>query len=282
MTMEFTKLEHYQMVVEATRTRQGSALARDTDAIWIGRRDNGEPYIRAYVRVVSLEHHFEGILTCQTRFPGVAPALIDIPREEVAWLLPGALPPPALCAKVPDQDPIMTLPGEADAFRIRSLGHLDPVEMIRPSELIGQLQGFLMDMRVRSVNNDAMHCGFISRHPTARLIVEFEDGDGLRESSAGFSLVIWHQSSKPKDTRVMEWRMLHQLEDTNQVHFLRVFDAYQALRLPGLRLLLELRATHLPSDVFVKGFADEFKLPLALVARRRAHLMRLGTDLIHP
>jgi len=191
-----------------------------------------------------------------------------IPWEEVVWLLHGSSAP-LLHARVPEEDPVLSLPGEDDAFRLRCLAKVDPVAMVRPTELIGLLPGFDLSTRLRSPASEKMFCGYQDRRQSPKLVVEYHDhGLGYRESSAGFSLAIWFLSKKDKDVRTLDWREVPRMELEQFAPFLHVFNVYQALRLPGLRLLLELRANRLPKEVFMRQFADEHKLPLSLVARR--------------
>lgn len=246
------------------------------DALLAGRDHQGRAVIQAWLKIIDLGSD-SSVLAWAFYLYEFAPRLCRIPDRDLIWLM-GGRNAPAQNAQVFDADPILDLPGELDAYRLRRVLGVDPIEMVNPSDLIKRTRGLFLDLRVRSSEPDFMTYGFKSLRTKVRLIVEHEDGC-LRETSAGFSLVCWFTSESEAKTHVIDWRTFPVWAEGRIRPFSRYFDAYQAFRLPGIRLLLEYRASPKGDAGFVMDMARNYDLHPQLVSRRLRQLQAASGNL---
>lgn len=281
MTLELTENERTKLAVKGVKAApiiHSFRRERIFDALWVGRDEQGTAIIRAWLEVTSFLEGLTHVYAWATA-PGTMESVMrKIPEKEIVWLFLGPRPPGHL-ARVQEVDPIMFLPGEADAYRLRRVLGVAPVAMISPSNLISRHPEFSLDLRVRSPSNNLMNFGCRRLKSKVRFVVEHHREGGIREASAGFSLIWWSLPQPSNDRKIFDWNSVPAMEAKNAQPFLRLFEAYQALRLPGLRLLLEYRASRASDAQFIQSMADSHFLPVPLVARRLMLLHQFAQEL---
>jgi hypothetical protein len=281
MTLEFTEVERTKLATIGLRQAldpPAQTSGVPFDAIWIGRKDTGEAIIRALLRVIRFSELPGEVFAWVTACPGKTPIIRRIPSREMVWLL-GAPYPLARDARVPNLDPLMSLPGESDAYRLRRVAGIDQVSTLPPTEIVRCLDGFRLATRRVNRDQGMMRCGFRRLKTGVKLVVDSRENGAVCEDSAGFSLMMWFLSTESHVTKALDWKEIPILEASRPTGFLNVFNAYQALRLPALRLFLELRATPHSFDLFSKSLADANKLPPNLVRRRLNQILELEANL---
>lgn len=269
--------EIFRITESARDLNKNHFQAQSFDAVEVDRILNGEVCIFAGLRVLQLDVDPDGVLAESHPWYGGPIEIRWIPQERVVWLFHGPNPP-AREACVPWNEPLLSLPGELEAYKIRRLAGFGPAAMADPSSMVEYLTGLELEPRIRSPNSDLMYCGFQRADNTLDLVCEWHDGaDGYREASVGMSLAIWFLSPhRDSDVWTIDWGMLPLLSITRPATFWRVFNVYGALRLPALRLLLELRSTRMSRSKFIQSFAGKHWLPIGLVTSRLKVLRASG------
>ena len=280
MALQLTNNERIKLGLKGLKTAPQKpflGFTRNFDAIWVGRDDHGVVIIRGWLLVVAFEDDGD-VLAMVTQSGEWDPFARLIPEEELVWLFHGPRPP-GVQARVSIKDPIMALPGEADAYRLRRILGVPPLAIIPPSELINRQPEFCMDLRIRSPASNLMSLGCKRLKSRVRFVADYHDDGGVRQASAGLSLLWWFLSLSSTKKTVIDWEALPRMEARGLPPFMSLYDGYQALRLPGLRLLVEYRATRLSDAAFIQSMADTHALPVPLVSRRLGMLHQFADDL---
>ena len=272
MALQLTDTERARLVTKGLKDRPTTITdppGRGFDGIWVGRGEAGPPHITGWLNVLTFE---EGAIVAMVlNHGGWAPTMRRVRNEEILWFLRGPNPP-ALTASIASQDPILSLPGEATAFRLRCILGIPPLALIQPSGMIAGQPEFSMHPLLRSPNNSLMAFGFSLGNTRTTFFVDSEGDGKLLEASAAFSLLRWYLQLGGPGKRLFDWANLEGLLKNRDPAFDRFFATYQALRLPALRLALEYRASPLGFTTFTHAFAQAHQLPLALVESRLEHL----------
>lgn len=279
MPLELTPFEARRMTLQGLRMAPkppGGLGTTPYDALLVGRTPQGDPLVHAWLKVVEFGVG-DSVLAWAVLPDDHGPKLAWFSDRQLIWLFRSPNPP-AKDARVPIAEPIFALPGEKVAFQLRRVMGIDPIEMVPPSEMIQRCPGLFLDRRVSNPDPNFMTFGFKALQTKVRLIVEC-DGGKCWESSAGYSLVSWYTSEVPARTLTTDWRNFS-VRDAQRVKPMHDYlNAYQALRLPGLRLLLEYRATRLCDSDFVESIAQSYGLTTQLVSRRLMQLKERSDQL---
>lgn len=274
MALQLTDAERTRLVTNGVRdqpTTLSDPPGRSFDGIWVGRDEAERPQIRGWLNVLAFED--ETTVAMVLNHGAWEPSIRRIPDEEILWFLRG-MGRPALTATIASQDPIFSLPGEGAAYRLRRVLGIPPLALLRPSDMIEGQPGFALRLFVRNPNNSVMAFGYSTTRTRTTFMVDSEGNGSLSQASAAFSLLRWYLQLGAPGARQFDWRNLEALTAKQEPTFDGFFATYQALRLPGLRLALEYRASPLGTSDFTRTFAQTHQLPLALVESRLDKLLQ--------
>lgn len=212
----------------------------EADGIWTLRE--GEDYL---VKVHRLDlDGFHGLVTGQSLLGG-DPHQFEMPLGGIRWRLHGWLPPLAR-AEIPN-DPIFSIPGEREAFRLRVLCGVGQKSIFYPWEMMqllkARLRGLGLEIRPRG-----------NRVQTTRVGVEWGgqeeckvwlegDPDTLRITGGGeaLALSLWISNLRPEAKFFLNW-----------------MDWKPGPNQPGRRKVIQtLLALAMPVGVVIQGFPWE-------------------------
>lgn len=255
-----------------------AATDRLFDAVQIDVTETGHTRILAWLEVLAIENTSQRISAIAYDATDFKPNRRMLPLDTVVWLLKGPFAP-ARRASLLNSDPILDIPGEGDAFKIRTLAHVDSYRIIDPNDLCERLYGIFPVVKERGDFTGHIRCGYSRKDKYTKLYVNSSGGMDISQSSLGISISMWFVLDDNNFRSDIYWNEIPFLEETHPEGFLPVFNTYQALRAPALRLLLEFRALHLPPVKFLNYFSDRYKLPFDLVKRRLTMLLNSGIDI---
>lgn len=278
MTRPFTDSERTLMVRLHQKNRTLIAPNEETpaiDALWLGRSAAGSVYLRAYLQTVGLPLETGSLLAWAVN-PGRSGRrrLRRIPLEEVVWLF-HAPNPPASQARLLDPEPLLTLPGEAEATRLRRMVGADATSIVPPTDLIDRLPGGRIEAVEADPEPNSLCYGW--RREGSGVVFLVQERAGPDQDSAALSLAAW-LCGYGEGMRTWDMGCVSATERNATSQGLPLLRTWGALRLPMPRLFLEYRATPLTRHRFVSSFAHENGLPTRLVYRRLALLLRAERD----
>lgn len=274
MALQLTDSERTRLVSNGFKDQPATLTnppGRAFDGIWVGRDETARPQIRGWLNVLAFED--EATVAMVLNHGAWEPSIRRIPDEEILWFLRG-IGRPALTASIASRDPIFALPGEGAAYRLRRILGVPPLALIQPSDMIDGQPNFALRLLIRNPKSSLMTFGFSTTRTRATFLVDSEGNGTLLEASAAFSLLRWYLQLGGPGARHFDWANLDALTANGDPAFEGFFATYQALRLPGLRLALEYRASPLRTSGFTRTFAQTHQLPLALVESRLEKLLQ--------
>lgn len=248
----------------------GDDPALPVDAIWVPStvRESREPAAFLHCTAIQAETRQIHVLALPA---GTAELLrLILSPDEVVWLSHSSLPPTGE-ASVLSRDPLLSLSGESEAFRLRCLAQAPSGDLLLPSQLASGIPG--LHLRVKS---DAIQgrsaCEFHWTPEGTLLCVERNTTTGaLSESSVGLALASWYCSRTPIGCFSVDWTgPIYQSSPLTSL----VLQTYQAIRLPALHLFMLLRSAGMGAAMDEVGLAQELNLPVQLVRERKAGLLR--------
>lgn len=241
--------------------------AFQVDSLWMGPRSPAEeaPFAFLHCRAIEADIRQAQVLVFGTG--DTTPKSMLLPLGDLAWLCHSSLPPASL-STVDSADPLLHLPGDSEAIRIRCLAQVDPTSGVAPTRLVQGIPG----MRVHLEQHPRLGRSTGSFRWTPEGIVLGAERDPVSgkpvESSVGLALAAWFCSRTPKGSCTVVWKDFTNPRGPSDVLRDRIVSTYQALRLPSLLLFLVARAKGVTRGWGEIGIAEDLRLPFLLVRDR--------------